>query len=325
MPQQDFNVDVYATTSATPPMDSLRTTFTGKKVIVIFVIDSTRSMDGERIGAVNSALAEVVDSLRDLNNAHNLDLRVAIMSFTHSIQWERTLTPIEELDVPVIKTRPGNTLYGVAFRELQNVLRTDRFMEHSGKIAAPAIIFMTDGEPDPADDYDNDLDELQKNGWFLAASRSAILIGDAIHHQKARDAVSRFVSDTANVTAAEDGSNIIRQINLATMHTVAGNPGEGYPFHTTSSQSSAVYAEIDETAVPGAGTIPDNSNSVAFEDVLFSSADRMEDVVDDDAGDSMEDVTDKDSSSTPSDEYPNEDGFLGYTGIETVQNTDTIK
>ena len=69
-------------------------------------------------------------------------------------------------------------------------------MKHTGKIAPPAIMFLTDGGP--TDDYESDLEDLLKNGWFVNASRSAVLLGDAIHDDAAKNAVRRFVEDPDN-------------------------------------------------------------------------------------------------------------------------------
>lgn len=96
-------------------------------------------------------------------------------------------------------------------------------MQHTGKIAPPAIMFLTDGEPD--DDYNYDLDQLLKNAWFTNASRSAVLIGDAIYNDSARKAVARFVNSEADdIVAAEDSTMIIQKIQIATLHTIQGNP-----------------------------------------------------------------------------------------------------
>ena len=99
-------------------------------------------------------------------------------------------------------------------------------MKHVGKVAPPAVMFLTDGEP--TDDYQYDLDELLKNGWFASASRSAVLLGDAINSPSAREAVSRFVKNpNTDIVTAEESTVIMQAIELATIHTVAGNPANG--------------------------------------------------------------------------------------------------
>ena len=209
--------------SVTPGFNTFKTVGTNKLLIVLFLVDCSRSMDGERISAVNAALREVKSTLQEIKSNNNLELKIAIMSFTSSAKWELQLTNIDEVSLVNIKTRAGLTEYGNAFHELNKVLRKDQFMKHTGKIAPPAIMFLTDGGP--TDDYELYLEELLKNGWFANASRSAILLGDAINDDKARDAVSKFVNDpVGDITDADNSTTIIQKINLATMHTVAGDP-----------------------------------------------------------------------------------------------------
>ena len=207
----------------TPDFDSFKTTGTNKLLVVLFVVDCSRSMDGDRIMAVNAALTEIKSTLQDIKNDNGLDLKIAIMSFTSSAKWELQLTDIDEVSLENLKTRPGLTEYGTAFHELNKVLRKEQYMKHTGKISPPAIMFLTDGGP--TDDYEADLEDLLKNGWFANASRSAVLLGDAIHDANAKKAVSKFVEDPDNdIVDAENSTVIIQKIKIATMHTVAGDP-----------------------------------------------------------------------------------------------------
>ena len=208
----------------TPGYNSFKTAGTNKLLVVVFVVDCSRSMDGDRISAVNAALTEVKYSLQDIKNDNGLDLKIAIMSFTSSAKWELSLTDIDEVSLKHLTTRPGYTEYGNAFRELNKVLNKEHFMKYTGKRAAPAIIFLTDGGPTD-NDYERDLDELLKNSWFALGSRSVILVGDAINDVRARNAVRKFVSDPdTEIVGAEKSTDILRNIKLATRHTVVGDP-----------------------------------------------------------------------------------------------------
>ena len=250
--EDNFNNDPFGGTdpfggqqTMTPGFNSFKTTGTNKLLVVLFVVDCSRSMDGDRIMAVNAALTEVKSTLQDIKNDNGLDLKIAIMSFTSSAKWELQLTDIDEVSLENLRTRPGLTEYGNAFHELNKVLRKEQFMKHTGKIAPPAIMFLTDGGP--TDDYESDLEELLKNGWFVNASRSAVLLGDAINDDAAKNAVRRFVEDPDNdIVDAENSTVIIQKIKIATMHTVAGDPmdkgniGGGNTIPTDSTPSDTV-------------------------------------------------------------------------------------
>ncbi len=211
--------------TVTTQCDSLKTTGTAKLLTVIFIVDCSGTMTGERIAAVNAALQEVKFKLNEIREDNGLELKIAVMSFTSNVKWDLQLTPVEEVSLETINTRPGLTRYGAAFHELNRVLQKEKFMKHTGKIAPTAIMFLTDGVP--TDDYQGDLDQLLENVWFANASRSAVLLGDAIHNDSARRAVEKFVNDPKeDIITADDSTVIIQKIELATMHTMAGDPIE---------------------------------------------------------------------------------------------------
>lgn len=270
-------------TSITPGLNTMHTTGVPKMLVVIFVIDCSRTMDGDRIGAVNAAMQEMQYKLSEFKNEYSLDLKVAVMSFASSAKWEITLTPIDEVNLQTIKTRPGLTSYGAAFHELNKVLRKEGFMKHTGKKAPPAIMFLTDGEPN--DDYHDDLNDLLKNGWFANASRSAILLGDAIDNPEARDAVSHFVNDGNNdIVSASDSTVIIDKIRIATMHTIAGDPiqSDSSESNNSADQNNNTGNDLSQTdpsaigSTDNTGIFGDPNNNIAvpsFPDFVDGSDD----------------------------------------------------
>ena len=260
--------------SVTPPIGGMKTKGNTKLLVVIFIIDCSMTMKGDRIAAVNAALQELKFKLKDIKEEHNLDMKVAVMSFTSSTKWDLQLTPVEEMNLEEIRVRPGLTEYGAAFHELNKVLRKDRFMQHKGKVAAPAIMFFTDGEP--TDDYQNDLDELLKNGWFTNASRSAVLLGDAIYNSSARDAVRQFVEDPENeIVAAEDSTVIMQKLNLATMHTVAGTPipSGGQDSDNASADFNGKQDPFGSASIDGDSGPSGNSSKVGTDDPFGGGSD----------------------------------------------------
>lgn len=303
-----FN-DPFGTQSITPGFDSLHTKGTGKLLVVIFVVDCSKTMSGDRIGAVNAAMQELKYKLTEIKNDNSLDLRIAILSFASSAKWELELTPIEEVNLNTIHTRPGLTEYGAAFHELNKVLRKESYMKHTGKIAPPAIMFLTDGEPE--DDYQADLNELLKNGWFTNASRSAVLLGDAINNSSAKDAVSRFVNDAdSDIVTAEDSTVIIQKIRIATMHTVAGDPMQDSAADddrmTTSNDNDAVrdnhFGNTDDNPLGGDSSSNDDpfgGGSLSNDDPFGGSTSTSDDPLGGDSASSSDPFSDDSSGGDP--------------------------
>ncbi len=276
---------------------------------VIFIVDCSRSMDEEgRIESVNSALKDLKYRLTEIKNNNSLDMRVAVMSFTSSVKWELELTPIDEVVFDTIKTRPGNTRYGVVFSELNRVLTNDEFMKHTGKCAPPAIMFLTDGEP--SDDYSYKLDVLLENGYFTGASRSVVLIGEAVDSDRARAALGRFVEEPVNdIVSVDDSTQIIQKINTATMHTILGTPsGNADPDNTkkdlSSDNDTADDPDLNKDNDSGSDQKDGTDQDDFPDDTTDDSADDFpDDNTDDSADDFPDDIPDSSTDDTAGDPY----------------------
>ena len=94
-------------------------------------------------------------------------------------------------------------------------------MEHTGKIAQPYIMLMTDGKPNDSG-YQKVIDELQQNLWYKEAQRYAVLIGEgAINDEKARQAVRAFVTDEQEgIVTAKEAHDIVKVVSAKTIHTI---------------------------------------------------------------------------------------------------------
>ena len=211
----------------TDSIENLPGMSTNKKLLVLFLVDATKSMEGQAISQVNVAIQELVSDLKEFALNNNVDLKLAIMSFTNSIRWEMQPTDIQTCyDIQKIETRPGLTQYGVIYHELNRMMKKGILLEEKGKQAAPVLILLTDGAP--SDDYQYDLTELNKNGYFALANRSAVIMGEAANDPNARAAVAEFVSNENQILTTGMHTNIVQSIKLTTLHTLRGEnpPGE---------------------------------------------------------------------------------------------------
>ncbi len=234
----------------TPQLGIMQTKGTAKLLNIIFIVDVSGSMRGYgRIQAVNDAFRQMIPSLRQIqmDSMSEFELKIAIMTFDQEARWLVAPTPIMEYNHEDLKCSELVTYFSNAFRKLGEKLTRREYMAHTGKLAQPYIMFMTDGEPTPDDDYKPELDELLENGWFKASQRFAVLIGkDAINSQKARDAVVRFVSSPeegiinaadAAAIAAEVQAKTIHTIKIATKHSVSVSTAASQPADDLSSDS----------------------------------------------------------------------------------------
>ena len=200
-----------------------------KMLLVVFVIDNSRTMEGAPIAAVNSALMETISSLKEFSDNNPVNLQIAIMTFTDHAEW---LQPCERLTkdfyIRTIDVQAGYTNYSAAYTLLNEAMSKSGLMNYS---AAPAIIFMTDGKPDDELLLESKMEQLKQNGYFLQSVRSAILVGDAAQSPEARKYMTAFTGSEKRVYDSPNPSDIINTLELATIHTVigGGNDDENVP------------------------------------------------------------------------------------------------
>ena len=134
---------------------------------VIFLLDTSGSMSGAPIGAVNRAIENVMPELVSMNesNADN-EIKVAVMTFDYDAKWvigeDELLSPEDVTNSWRDLDANGYTSMGAAFRSLNEKLSVSHgFMKRASGSVAPVLFLLSDGEP--TDDYRAGLQVLQKN------------------------------------------------------------------------------------------------------------------------------------------------------------------
>lgn len=150
---------------------------------VIFLLDTSGSMDGAPVGAVDSAMENIMPELKSMNdtNADN-EIKVALMTFDSDVKWifgeTELLLPEDVQNSWRALKAYGWTSMGAAFRELNDKLsQSHGFMKHASGSVAPVLFLLSDGEP--TDDYQSGLKLLRQNPWYKEAMRVAVGYGDA--------------------------------------------------------------------------------------------------------------------------------------------------
>lgn len=150
---------------------------------VIFLLDTSGSMSGAPIGAVNDAIRNVLPELVSMNesNADN-EIKIAVMTFDYDSKWiigeNELMSPEDVQNVWRDLDANGYTSMGAAFRALNEKLSVSNgFMKRASGSVAPVLFLLSDGEP--TDDYRAGLQVLQKNNWYKIAVRVAVGYGDA--------------------------------------------------------------------------------------------------------------------------------------------------
>lgn len=149
-----------------------------RKMTLFFVIDTSGSMAGSKIGSVNDAIENVLPMISEISDENpDAEINVAALEFSTGIHWLYD-EPKEAKDFIWQKVEAdGLTSLGEACEELNKKLsRNGGFMSSTSGCFAPAIILLSDGGP--TDNFEAGMRTLQGNSWFKNAIKVAIAIGD---------------------------------------------------------------------------------------------------------------------------------------------------
>jgi uncharacterized protein YegL len=166
---------------------------------LIFVIDNSGSMEGEKIGAVNNAIRDVMTIMPEIQeDTSDAEIKISALAFSDDCHWvyqdPKTVADFKWTDISV----DAGTDYSRCFDELAKFLRKKEsggMMPDIGGVA-PIIIFMSDGMP-TSPDWEQHLDDLKRKGWFKVALKYAIAIG--VDTQEANDVLAKFTGNPETV------------------------------------------------------------------------------------------------------------------------------
>jgi uncharacterized protein YegL len=149
-----------------------------RTMVLFFIVDTSGSMEGSKIGAVNTAVREVIPEIRDVSD-ENADalIKIAVLEFSSGARWITANGPVDagqfnwnNMDAA------GVTDFGAACRALNEKLSTKAFMAEATGSYAPALFLISDGAP--TDEWQKELDKLKQNNWFKASIKVALAIGE---------------------------------------------------------------------------------------------------------------------------------------------------
>ena len=153
--------------------DEIGSAVSKRDLKIYWLIDTSYSMNGEKIATVNRAIKACIAPLRDAAEDNpEANMVVRAMKFSVGAQWHTPETHIDNFVWYDLDTN-GYTDTGAALKLMANELS----METMGNRALPpVIILMSDGEA--TDDYEAGLRALLDQRWGQKAVRIAIAIGN---------------------------------------------------------------------------------------------------------------------------------------------------
>lgn len=172
-----------------------------KELHVFYVLDTSGSMEGAKISALNHAMEECTEALKTLAKSNgDAKLKIAVMEFNTGCRWITYNGPEdleEDFEYEYLEAG-GLTDIGAALKELNSKLSQHAFLDSMTGSLMPVIIFMTDGYA--TDDYACELEEIRKNRWFARGTK----IGFALGEDPDEEMISSIVGNSEAVIKTTD-------------------------------------------------------------------------------------------------------------------------
>lgn len=146
-----------------------------KNLVMFYLIDTSGSMYGKKIGMVNDAMRDIIPEIRTIGGSDS-DVKIAMLRFGTDCKWITDKPEsVETFQWKDVEEPIGLTSMGKAFEELNSKMSKESFLQSPGMSFAPIIILVSDGEP--TDSYEAGLSKLKQNKWFQVSMKIALAIG----------------------------------------------------------------------------------------------------------------------------------------------------
>jgi len=178
----------------------------------IWIVDSSGSMNGAKIAALNSAISDAIPRMRDVADGNpQASILVQAVTFSSGARWiVPQPTPISEFAWTPVQAG-GLTDLGAALR-----LVAEQLNSIPNRALPPVLVLLTDGQP--TDDYEHALQTLLSTPW----GRHAVRIGVAIGQDADRQILRRFMDGTGlEPLEVHSPDQLIRSIRWASTSVVS--------------------------------------------------------------------------------------------------------
>ena len=184
-----------------------------RKVMTLFyVIDTSGSMQGSKIGQVESALEEVMQTLQEISDeSDDAEIKIAVLEFSTGARWV-TPEPISPEGYR-FKSFEACGDMGAAFKELDKKLSRNEFLQTAAGAYPPVILLFSDGGP--TDNWEGGLTSLQSNNWFKRSIKIAFAIGEDAD----KGVLARFSGSSETVLDVKNKDQLRLMIEKASVIT----------------------------------------------------------------------------------------------------------
>ena len=212
-----------------------------RRVMTLFyLVDTSGSMAGSRMGTVNAAMEECIPLLKEVAQANDdAEIRVAILQFSNGASWITPQSgPVGLEDIIWNDLQAGGlTEFGAALNELDRKLSRNEYLKSQTGAYAPVILLLSDGGP--TDNWEPALNQIKNNNWF----KHAIKIAIDIESESDRYVLEKFTGNSEAILDAKDTNSLKKMI-----HKVSVRASE-FQSHSKQSQDTVTTPEEDSAEI----------------------------------------------------------------------------
>ena len=196
-----------------------------RAVRVILMADTSYSMDGARMNALNTAMQEVIPVLRDSDDENSRGtIEIQALAFSTGARWVNP-TPVNvqqyrwtDLEADGVtdgghgqdRTDMGEG-FALAAEALDEAKMDRNAFPPEGR--PPVLILVTDGEP--TDDYQAGLHKLNSQRWAQAAVRAAISVGTGTNENMLREFLGNIEFPLLTANNVDDLKRFVKYATVA--------------------------------------------------------------------------------------------------------------
>lgn len=222
---------------------------------VIFMIDTSGSMEGDKINAVNAAMPEIKQELMSFENkeSHKVELHFAVLTFDTNVKWHiAPPRPLSDFVWNNLSAR-GQTRFGEACKQVEEKLHTssDFYQDKNMRqYKYPLLILLSDGEPyGDVEPWEGNLEKLQKNKQYQNGTHISIALPGIT--SEGREVLKAFSAEGALIDV-KDPSQLIPLIKIATLSATQSLSSSGTLSNVKNANKSAVNNVINSVSkIPG--------------------------------------------------------------------------
>ena len=195
---------------------------------IIVLADTSGSMEGaDKIGALNAALKEMIDSLAKESRLR-ADIHVGILTFGGTVKQHLPLTSAQVVPTLAELKADGATPMGEAFRLVHSWLEDKNLIP--SRAYRPVIILLSDGQP--TDDWEGSFKQLCASDRAQKATRLAMAIGADADEVMLKQFINDKEAPLFYAHNARDIHHFFRAVTMSvSAHSSSLNPNQSLPIN----------------------------------------------------------------------------------------------